>query len=437
MAVCIWWVARLERSLAVWLRDALGNTIFVARILDVQKGQRCWIVGTIYKDMPLKDNVLNDLAAEHGIEAPPPRKKFHSEEDQTLLEDESGRITLGGEFLSSINLVTGLVVAVLGVETSTGDFQVVDICYPGAAPQKPLPAANDGTGPMEMNGTDEWIAMVSGLNVGHPSAVSDLRINMLVEYLLGETGDASDQEMASKVSRVIFAGDSFAPINYNDHDGSVEEPVTVPGEMAPVTAKKAAKKYGYESSAFSMHPSQALAGYLTDLARSLVVHLVPGASDPSGATLPQQPLPRAMFGTARDYESFLCETNPCWIGAGDCHLLGSGGQPLDDVFRYIRSSDRLNLACETLKWRHMAPTAPDTLWCYPYFTADPFIMTSTPHVYFIGNQPQFETTIVEQEEGQKTRVILLPRFNDKGEIVLVNPVTLAVKCIRMDCQWVE
>ena len=29
---------------------------------------------------------------------------------------------------------------------------------------------------------------------------------------------------------------------------------------------------------------------------------------------------------------------------------------------------------ETLEWRHMAPTAPETLGCYPFVTEDPFII---------------------------------------------------------------
>lgn len=29
---------------------------------------------------------------------------------------------------------------------------------------------------------------------------------------------------------------------------------------------------------------------------------------------------------------------------------------------------------ETLEWRHMAPTAPETLGCYPFVTEDPFIV---------------------------------------------------------------
>jgi DNA polymerase delta subunit 2 len=221
-----------------------------------------------------------------------------------------------GEFLKGLNLVTGLIVAILGVEKTSGDFEAMDICYPGAAPQV---ETDDTEGkPMEVDTADEWIALVSGLNIGPPSAPSDLRINLLVEYLLGENGDAADQRCASRVARLIIAGDSFAPINYDDPDAETDAKVTVPGEIAPLTAKKATKKYGYEAGSFSAHPTQSLSGHLTELSKSMVVHLIPGASDPSGITLPQQPLPRAMFGDAKNYESFHVETNPCWIGAGAC-----------------------------------------------------------------------------------------------------------------------
>lgn len=422
----------IERANQQWMSHP-GNPTFIPRLLGVVKGKFCWVVGTVYKEMPLKDNVLNDLAKEHGIAPPLPRIKFHSDDDQVFLEDESGRIVVVGEFLKGLNLVTGIVVAFLGMEKASGDFEAMDICYPGAAPY--ANAANGEAKSMEVDTSDEWIAFVSGLNVGPPSAPSDLRINLLVEYLLGETGDEGDQRHASRISRLVIAGDSFAPISYDDPDTAVDAKMTVPGEIAPVTTKRAAKKYRYESGSFSAHPTQSLSGHLTELSRSMVVHLVPGASDPSGITLPQQPLPRAMFGEAKNYESFHVETNPCWIGAGTCHILGNGGQPLDDAFRYIKSTDRLGLACEMLKWRHMAPSAPDTLWCYPFFSADPFIMANTPHIYFIGNQPRFETTIVEQENGQKTRVLLLPKFIDSGEVILVNPATLEVKSVQMNSDW--
>ncbi|PVG04154.1 hypothetical protein CPB86DRAFT_803688 [Serendipita vermifera] len=419
----------LPRAEKQW-KGMAGTPTLVPRVLDVRKGQLCWIVGTIYKEMPLKDNVLNDLAKEHGIAPPPPRLKFYSDNDQTILEDESGRIFLTGDVIPEANLVTGLVVAVLGAETAAGEFRVQDVCYPGAAPQASVQETKSRAS-MEIDNGNQWVAMVSGLNVGLPSSSADLKINLLVEYLLGEVGITEDQHHAATISRLIVAGDSFAPVD-QDQEG-VNDLVTVPGELADIPSKKAARKYGYDGSTFSVHPTLSLSGHLSELSRAMTVHLIPGASDPSSITLPQQPLPRAMFGNAKNYENFHVETNPCWIGIGTCHILGSGGQPLDDIFRYVRSSDRLQLACEMIKWRHMAPTAPDTLWCYPYFSSDPFIMAHTPHIYVIGNQPRFETRIVEQDDGPKTRVILLPKFSDCGEVVLVNPLTLAVKSIRIDC----
>lgn len=34
----------------------------MSRVLDVQKGKLCYVIGTVYMDMPLKPNVLTDLA---------------------------------------------------------------------------------------------------------------------------------------------------------------------------------------------------------------------------------------------------------------------------------------------------------------------------------------------------------------------------------------
>lgn len=34
----------------------------VERVLDVRQGELCWVVGTIYMDMPLKPNILEDIS---------------------------------------------------------------------------------------------------------------------------------------------------------------------------------------------------------------------------------------------------------------------------------------------------------------------------------------------------------------------------------------
>jgi DNA polymerase delta subunit 2 len=37
---------------------------FVERVLDVRQGELCWVVGTVYMEMSLKPNVLDDISKE-------------------------------------------------------------------------------------------------------------------------------------------------------------------------------------------------------------------------------------------------------------------------------------------------------------------------------------------------------------------------------------
>ena len=129
-----------------------GSPKLVPRVLDVVKGQLCLVIGTVYMDMPLKPNVLEDIgrdvsknwprlrflmsnSTKHSLPAPPLLQKIHSPDDRVMLEDESGRIRLTGKALDDVTLVTGVIVGVLGAENSSGDFEAVDLCFPGMAPQ--------------------------------------------------------------------------------------------------------------------------------------------------------------------------------------------------------------------------------------------------------------------------------------------------------------
>lgn len=85
-----------------------------------------------------------------------------------------------------------------------------------------------------------------------------------------------------------------------------------------------------------------------------------------------------------------------------------------------------------LRWRHLVPTAPDTLAAYPFNNADPFLMEAAPHVLFAGNQPEFATRLVEGHEGQAVRVVAVPRFSTTGCVVLLNLDTLACHPITFD-----
>ncbi|KAJ7734948.1 DNA polymerase alpha/epsilon subunit B-domain-containing protein [Mycena maculata] len=415
-----------------------GNPILVPKVLEVEKSRLCYIVGTVYIDMPLKPNVMEDIARDNSIPAPPPLSKFYSPDDSIMLEDESGRIQLVGQRVIEERLVTGVIIAALGIETPTGEFEVVDVCYAGMAPQ-PIHNVEAPEEKMAVDAdpqADGWIALISGLDIGSPSP-ADAQIQMLVEYLTGEGGGPGNQISAAQISRLIIAGDSLAPVVMAVKDEGLDE------------KERKGRRYGYDATTFSPHPTLNLAAHLLDVARTMPIHLLPGETDPSGVILPQQPFPRAMLGAVSSYGSFTCETNPTYlriVSGSEAEtsntvtrtLLVNSGQPLNDMFKYVASppATPLSLLESTLRWRHMAPTAPDTLWCHPYFSADPFLISETPDLYVVGGQQQFGTKMVVESDKytgktqKRCRIVLVPRFADTGILVLVNMRTMAVKCVK-------
>ncbi|KAG2349360.1 hypothetical protein BDR05DRAFT_994410 [Suillus weaverae] len=433
-----------KRAKARW--DGLqSEPLYVARVLDVVKSQLCWVIGTVYMDMPLKPNVLEDIGRDHSIPAPPLREKFYCDEDSVMLEDESGRIKLVGGRVSEERLVTGVIVAALGMETPIGDFEVVDMCTAGLArfAEEEILGSDAMDVDVDSSSTqDEFVAVISGLSIGSPSP-ADAQIQMLVEYLTGEVGGPEDQRLASQITRLIIAGNSLSLVEY---DEEVED-------------EKRPRKFGASAQAnFSPHPNLALSAHLHDLTSALPVHILPGEDDPSGIILPQQPFPRAMFGKAAAFESFYCESNPAWLrvrcdetessipnegrtsSSQSNHspvtrsLLVTSGQPVLDMYKYLPTppSSLVSIAASTLRWRHVAPTAPDTLWCHPYRDRDPFVLRETPDIYLVGGMPKFGTELVGSEDGSGTagrccRIVLVPSFSQTGVLVLVNMRTLEVQ----------
>ncbi|RDL41214.1 uncharacterized protein BP5553_01193 [Venustampulla echinocandica] len=427
-----------------------GETVQrVERVLDVRQGNLCWVVGTIYIDMPLKPNILDDISKDHWISAPLPRQKYLSPEgeDLIMLEDESGRLRLIGAPLSSEMLVTGCIIAVMGTENANGDFEVVDIKVPDLPPQpdrwltSEMPAekkVKDEDDDMDIDkptpvSNGKKIAIVSGLGFSGTNAEHSLELNLLTEFLLGDALDPTSQESISQIARLIIAGNSIAL-----------DPEAVSHDTTSNARKTVHKKYGYDSSAYNPTPTAHLDNFLTGLLPSIPVTLIPGATDPANVSLPQQPIHQAMFPQSRVYGAsplqegeskqpawFDTVTNP-WDGEIEgWKVLGTGGQNVDDVFKYVESEDRLGMMEAMCRWRCCAPTAPDTLWSYPFQDDDPFVLNSCPHLFFVGSQPKFDTAMIQGPDGQAVRLIAVPRFADTGEIVLVDSETLETSVVRI------
>ena len=275
-----------------------------------------------------------------------------------MLEDESGRIRLIGSFLPTQSLVTGCIVAVLGTENIDGEFDVVDLKVADlpAQPERWAKGEAPAKAIEDSRMQESRLAIVSGLGVSG-DAGDMLSLDLLSEYLLGEATGSEPQASAANISRLLIAGNSIA------HGTPIPS-------REDVAAKK--KRYGYDPTAYNAAPTERLDGLLATLLPSLPITLLPGLTDPANVSLPQQPLHPALFPHSRAYSLLPGEpsqepgwfdnvTNP-WQGEIDgWRVMASGGQPLDDLFKYVDSEDRIEMMESMLRWRLVAPTAPDTL----------------------------------------------------------------------------
>ncbi len=145
--------------------------------------------------------------------------------------------------------------------------------------------------------------------------------------------------------------------------------------------------------------------------------------------LPQRPLPHCILPLSSHFTSLNLVTNPYEAEIGGRTFVGTSGQPLNDIERHSTNkaegdAGALERLRDTLLWRHMAPTAPDSLGCYPVKDFDPFILEEAPDVYFSGNQPGFSTRLLETEEGGRVRLVCLSSLADRGEAAIIDLGTL-------------
>ncbi|KAI1809071.1 DNA polymerase alpha/epsilon subunit B-domain-containing protein [Poronia punctata] len=440
-----------QKALAAWDGVVIGNEPVrkADRVLDIRQGELCWVSGTVYMEMALKPNILEDVSKDRWISAPVSNNKYYADDgtDAVTLEDESGRIRLVGDILSDVVLVTGCIVAVMGTENVNGELEVVDLKFADLPPQPGRWAvsnpvgqgdttstgmAGDGDQAMtytQANGRGGKIAIVSGLGFSGDDhgASHSTELDLLLEYLLGEALSPAAQRKLSHISRLIIAGNSVSP-EYRRPTGDDQ------------TEKTDQKKYGYDSSSYNALPSRLLDDFLSALLPAMPVTVMPGARDPANASYPQQPIHPAMFPLSRAFTTGYSTSEPGWLDTvtnpweGEIEgwrVLGTGGQNIDDIFKYLSSDDRLGMMEATCRWQCCAPTAPDTLWSYPFQDDDPFVIHTCPHLYFVGCQPKFGTKLIHGENGQTVRLIAVPSFSSTGEIVLVDAETLDVSKVTI------
>ncbi|KAI8489084.1 DNA polymerase delta subunit 2 [Branchiostoma belcheri] len=382
-----------------------GNDVCIKKLSEMDSGETCVVIGTLFKHMELKPSILKDISEEEGAMPQPARAKYTEDADNLILEDEVQRVSLEGK-LDVQTSVTGTIVAVYGAEDESGRFQVKDFCYAD------LPVQNSVQSPEE----DRFVVLVSGLGIGS-SQDNLLELQLLVDLITGQLGDLGDQKSAANIVRVIMAGNSLNE-STQDKDSLTK-----------------AKYLSRKTAAGSVEAMKVLDDFLAQLSSCVDVDLMPGDFDPANHVLPQQPLHRCMFPRAMKYPTMHTVPNPYEADVGGIRFLGTSGQNVDDIYKYSSLENSLEILEKTLTVGHIAPTAPDTLGSYPFHDSDPFILESCPHVYFAGNQGKFQSKILKGADGQRALLVTVPKFCQTQSCVLVNLRTLQCEVLQVQAAW--
>lgn len=277
--------------------------------------------------------------------------------------------------LNGKNLVTGITIGLLGADVGSGKFQMEDHIFCGFQNQIEFPILND----------DFYVIFLSGLDfINYEKFLPNLEIFM--QRISGVFGDI---ENISKIVRIIIAGNSIRNI-------AKKQKPTI-----SMTSRVAASMDSIEAVKVVDH-------FLASLCQYIDIDVMPGENDPSNHILPQKQMHYCMFPESRVFNTFNLVPNPYYCSLEGVKIIGTSGQPIKDIMLYSQIEEPLQAMENCLVWDHLAPTAPDTLGCFPYYDKDPFIIDECPHVFFAGNQPNFGTKMVL---GKKQYFILKNTIN--------------------------
>ena len=410
-------------------------------------GEEVVIIGTIYKEMAKKPIILDEYIktkagvtkkeqVEHGLMDM--EENFVDEEkDFCILEDESARVKLQGQGVNVGELVTGVSAVCKGRVDEKGDFMVDSMVF-----ATPSSSATKSTTKVEDDDEEPTYAcLISGLNFG-ASPLNDVRASMLSEYIEGSLGD---EKRVGGIGQVLVCGDLVSSKTREEVHGEKGAKPTTNGEGGThdETKKKA-----------TLSSIQKADAFLSKVCEMVPVVLMPGSSDPTNSALPQQPIHSCFLPNAARFEGSTLKkaTNPhefqispssssaastssrTFLGTSgqnvrDCLQITSSGIGLKEKTSEEKAKASLDVMERFLNWGHIAPSAPDTLACYPFKDRDPFVLTKIPDVFFAGCQSAFGSREIVVA-SQKSVLVSVPSFSETGSVVLLNLKTLKAEEVR-------
>lgn len=366
-----------------WAGGVIEGLNLLDQISAIQKGEDIVVMGTIYKEMRLKPDILEEYAKERITQVRKTVSTYVSEGREgevTLIEDESGRLPMHAEEACNAGLEllpTGTSVVVRG-KLFKGCLRITGFCTAGAAPQPPLPTLE----------ADKFILLASDLQLGQ-EGVNPMASQLLADYVCGHLGGGAEQDFCSSITRVVLAGNCA--------------PRAPPEALA---SHEAITRAVQEQHAGAV---RRLDQFASQLCAAVDVDIMPGDKDPVNTLFPQQPFHPALVPQASELSSFHRVTNPYECKVDGVVMLGTDGVNVSDQKKYNDpSSDRssIDTMVDMLETSHIAPTAPDTIHSYPFPDRDPFgRYTSNPHQSLIAQDVAERLLGLCSARGNAARVL--------------------------------
>lgn len=393
-----------QRQMGPWLeqsaREKWGDECPVIKMNQMveYRGRRVILTGILLKVMKLQPSVLREVDDSLELVPEEKREKYIHDDDYLRLQDDSEQVILvGGPDVASH--VTGVAVAVIGTEHDNGSkFMVEDFTYAVPAPQTVH----------RMLGDDHYVLFISDLGI---SLAPNESLVAAREALLDFVSGGFEKKISDKacmLNRIIVAGNCLADVA-RKQEKELEEMEECDQD-----------EWNRKEKAYTEHSVEMLDEFLSQLAQHVPVDVMPGQNDPTSILMPQQPIHHSLLPKSRIAKNKVtCTPNPYKAKVGDILIVGTAGRVVRSIQELSSLNDATGILEKCLTWRHLAPTAPDSVYAFPFQDNDPFVINERPHVFFTGNQEAFNVKL-SVDGAKRTRFLAIPSFKNTQTCVLLN-----------------
>ncbi|EGR34233.1 DNA-directed polymerase delta regulatory subunit, putative [Ichthyophthirius multifiliis] len=366
---------------------------------------------------------------------------YISDDDIIYMEDNLGRMQLSFNNSIYVNplgqkspinkdmLVTGIVMGIKGIqraaEVNVFEVQEMYSCllpYQEKKVSIPYPLSTNFNQNQydfqyylqdNLENIGNFVIFTSGIHID--SKVDKFSLKMFTSILVG---NSNLKKIMQNVNRVIIAGNVIEKVQGLDYNlvGSYRCQDQFKNLYSEISQK--------------MKDVDEL---ISQLSYNTSLDIMPGEKDPTPMFLPQQPINKCYFMQSINNKNLQCVTNPYKFEIDGIQFLGTSGQNVSDIKKYSSLNDNeIDILENNIYWRHMFPSAPDTLQCYPFGDQDNFIIDELPHVYFSGNCSKFDTKLIYDEKVKSScRLICIPQLSVCKSFILLNISNLDVFQIHL------